>query len=225
MNLPITVLIVDDHTVVRRGLAALLNTEPDIEVVGEAANGQEAIAKADELKPQVILMDLVMPVMDGVTATAEILARHPETHILVLTSFGSDIQLFPAVKAGAAGYLLKDTSPDELVKSIKQTAAGESSLNPAVARRLLREFAQSGSGTMPAEPLSRREIDVLRLVAHGLANEQIGERLFISEATVRTHVSNVLEKLGLANRTQAALYALRHGLASIDDVDVEHPRD
>jgi two-component system, NarL family, response regulator LiaR len=223
MSAPITVLIVDDHTVVRRGLAALLNTEPDIDVVGEAANGQEAIAKADELLPRVILMDLVMPVMDGVAATTAILAKHPDIHILVLTSFGSDVQLFPAVKAGAAGYLLKDTSPEDLVRAIRQTAAGESSLNPTVARRLLRELAQSGSGVVPPEPLSKREIDVLRLVAHGLPNEQIGARLFISEATVRTHVSNVLVKLGLTNRTQAALYALRHGLASIDDVDVQHP--
>jgi NarL family two-component system response regulator LiaR len=223
MTTPITVLIVDDHTVVRRGLTALLNTERDIEVVGEAANGREAIAEAARLKPQVILMDLVMPEMDGVTATAEIVAQQPDAHIVVLTSFGTDVKLFPAVKAGAVGYLLKDTSPEELVKAIHQAAAGESSLNPVVARRLLRELAHESPGGATPEPLSRREIEVLRLVAHGMTNEQIGEKLFISEATVRTHVSNILIKLSLSNRTQAALYALRHGIASIDDIDVQRP--
>lgn len=217
---PITVLIVDDHTVVRRGLAALLKTEPDIRVVGEAPNGRDAVARAKELRPDVILMDLVMPVMDGVTATALIVANQPDARVLVLTSFGSDVKLFPAVKAGAVGYLLKDTSPEELVKAIRSAAAGESSLNPVVARRLLRELAHEGAGAPPAEPLSAREIEVIRLVARGLSNEQIGERLFISAATVRTHVSSILSKLGLANRTQAALHALREGLASIDEIDV-----
>jgi NarL family two-component system response regulator LiaR len=219
-NSPITVLVVDDHTVVRRGLVALLDTEPDLHVVGEAANGLEAIEQAEALKPQVILMDLVMPRLDGVEATARILARQPAAQILVLTSFGSDAKLFPAVKAGAVGYLLKDTSPEELVKAIRRTAAGESSLNPGVARRLLRELAHEERASPQGEPLSRRETDVLRLIARGLGNEQIGEQLFISEATVRTHVSNIFAKLGVANRTQAALYALREGLASIDEIDV-----
>ncbi len=222
MSEPITVLIVDDHTVVRRGLTALLNTERDIRVVGEAANGREAVAQAETLAPRVILMDLVMPEMDGVSATAAIMARHPHAHILVLTSFGSDVKLFPAIKAGAVGYLLKDTTPQELVTAIRRAAAGESSLNPAVARRLLRELAHETPAGTPEEPLSRREIDVLRLVAQGLSNDQIGERLFISEATVRTHVSSILVKLGLTNRTQAALYALQHGVASIDDIDLQH---
>jgi NarL family two-component system response regulator LiaR len=219
---PITVLVVDDHTVVRRGLVALLNTEPGIRVVGEAANGVEAIAQAAALKPQVILMDLVMPTMDGVEATTRILERQPDAQVLVLTSFGSDAKLFPAVKAGAVGYLLKDTSPEELVKAIRRTAAGESSLNPGVARRLLKELAHEERPAPQGEPLSPRETDVLRLIAHGLGNDQIGKRLFISEATVRTHVSNILAKLGVANRTQAALYALREGLASVDEVDVRH---
>lgn len=219
---PVTVLVVDDHTVVRRGLVALLNTEPGIRVVGEAANGVEAIAQAEALDPQVILMDLVMPIMDGVEATTRILARRAGAQVLVLTSFGSDAKLFPAVKAGAVGYLLKDASPEDLVKAIRRTAAGESSLNPGVARRLLRELAHEERDTPQGEPLSPREHDVLRLVAHGLGNEEIGKRLFISEATVRTHVSNVLAKLGVANRTQAALYALREGLVSIDEIDVRH---
>lgn len=222
---PITVLIVDDHTVVRRGLSALLGTEPDIRVVGEAANGQEGIDQAETLRPDVILMDLVMPVMDGVTAIVRILARQPDARILVLTSFGSDIKLFPAVKAGAVGYLLKDTSPEELVKAIRRAAAGESSLNPVVARRLLRELARDAPGSRPNEPLSERETEVIRLVARGLTNDRIGEKLFISEATVRTHVSHILAKLDLTNRTQVALYALREGLASIDDIDVPRSRE
>lgn len=220
---PITVLVVDDHTVVRRGLVALLNTEPGLQVVGEAANGLEAVAQAEALTPRVILMDLVMPVMDGVEATTRIVAQRPEAQILVLTSFGSDANLFPAVKAGAVGYLLKDTSPEDLVKAIRRTAAGESSLNPGVARRLLRELAHEEHPAPQGEALSPRELDVLQLVAHGLGNEAIGRRLFISEATVRTHVSNILAKLGLSNRTQAALYALRQGIAAIEEIDIGQP--
>jgi len=211
---------VDDHTVVRRGLVALLATEPGIRVVGEAANGLEAVERAAALRPQVVLMDLVMPGMDGVEATSRILAQHPEAQVLVLTSFGSDAKLFPAVRAGAVGYLLKDTTPEELVRAIRRTAAGESPLNPGVARRLLRELAHEERETPQGEALSPRETEVLRLVARGLGNLAIGERLFISEATVRTHVSSILAKLGVANRTQAALYALRQGLASIDEIDV-----
>ncbi len=213
---PITVLVVDDHTVVRRGLVALLNTEPGIQVVGEAANGAEAVERADALQPQVVLMDLVMPEMDGVEATRRILSRHPDSQVLVLTSFGSDAKLFPAVRAGAVGYLLKDTSPEELVKAIRRTAAGESPLNPSVARRLLRELAHEERAAPQGEPLSARETEVLRELARGLANEEIGARLFISEATVRTHVSSILAKLGVSNRTQAALYALRAGIAAIE---------
>ncbi|RPJ67786.1 MAG: DNA-binding response regulator [Acidobacteria bacterium] len=213
---PITVLVVDDHTVVRRGIVALLSTEAGIQVVGEAANGTEAIERAHALTPQVILMDLVMPGMDGVEATAQIIARNPDAQVLVLTSFGSDAKLFPAVRAGAVGYLLKDTSPEELVKAIRRTAAGESPLNPSVARRLLRELAHEERPGPRAEALSQRETEVLRLLARGLGNEEIGTQLFISEATVRTHVSSILSKLGVSNRTQAALYALREGLATIE---------
>ncbi len=214
----IRVLIVDDHQIVRKGLRALLETEEGLQVVGEAANGREAIAQADALAPDVILMDLVMPELDGVDATREIVRRHPGAHILVLTSYGSDNKIFPAIKAGALGFLLKDTRPDELIDAIREAAAGHSSLDPIVARRLLREFSQEAS-VPPKEPLTGRERDVLRHIARGLTNERIAERLFISEATVRTHVSNILAKLGLSNRTQAALYALREGLASLDEAE------
>lgn len=216
--IPIRVLIVDDHRIVRKGIAALLETEDGFEVVGDAENGIEAIAMADDLRPDVILMDLVMPEMDGIEATREIRARRPDSQILVLTSFGSDDKLFPAIKAGALGYLLKDTSPQELLHAIRQAAVGQSALNPVVARRLLREFSADSDIFPLAEPLTEREIEVLRLIARGLTNERIGEALFISEATVRTHVSHILGKLNLTNRTQAALYALREGLVALDQI-------
>jgi NarL family two-component system response regulator LiaR len=216
---PITVLIVDDHTVVRKGLRSLLDTEADLKVVGEAANGREAVTQAKALEPDVILMDLVMPEMGGTEAIAEIVATQPSARVLVLTSFGADGELFPALKAGAIGYLLKDTSPEDLVRAIRRTARGQSSLNPSIARRLLRELSGKPDRSAPVETLSRRETEVLRLVARGMTNDQIAEALLVSEATIRTHVSNVLAKLGLANRTQAALYALRTGLASLEDID------
>jgi NarL family two-component system response regulator LiaR len=211
-------LIVDDHEIVRKGLRSLLETDPGIEVVGEAADGGEAITLAESLKPSVILMDLVMPGIDGIEAMQEIRARRINSEILVLTSFGGADKLFPAVRAGALGYLLKDTTPEDLVKAIHQAAVGHAPLNPRVARRLLREFSHEGEISPPVEPLTNREVEVLRVIAHGLTNEQIAEKLFISEATVRTHVSNILGKLGVENRTQAALYALRVGLASLDDL-------
>lgn len=214
----ITVLVVDDHEIVRRGIITLLETEPDIEVLGQAENGREALALAESLKPDVILMDLVMPEMDGVEAIREIRERRLSSHVLVLTSFGSDDKLFPAVRAGALGYLLKDTSPADLVQAIRKAAEGQSALTPAVARRLLQEFSTDLEPTPPEEPLSERELEVLKLVARGLTNEQIGERLFISEATVRTHVSHILAKLSLGNRTQAALYALRVGLVTLEEI-------
>jgi NarL family two-component system response regulator LiaR len=215
---PVRVLIVDDHDIVRKGLRALLETDPMIEVVGEAGDGAQAIELATELCPHVILMDLVMPGVDGIEAMQEIRTRGVESQILVLTSFSGADKLFPAVRAGALGYLLKDTSPDELVLAIQQAADGHAPLNPLVARRLLREFSHEGAFARPVEPLTNREVEVLRILAHGQTNEQIAAKLFISEATVRTHVSNILGKLGVENRTQAALYALRVGLASLDDL-------
>ncbi len=215
---PIRVLIVDDHAIVRKGLRALLVTEPGLEVVGEAENGEQAVAEARRLCPDVVLMDLVMPGMDGLEATRRITAgQHPEgtPRVLVLTSFAADDKVFPALRAGALGYLLKDSGPEELVQAIRQVHRGESSLHPSIARRLLQELAGEGQQDPASGSLSPREIDVLRLVAQGWTNREVAERLGIGEATVRTHVSSILSKLNLGTRTQAALYALREGLASL----------
>jgi NarL family two-component system response regulator LiaR len=215
---PIRVLITDDHSIVRKGIRALLATEPDIEVVGEAGDGAEAATQAQALRPDVILMDLVMPKVDGIEATRRILAQQPGMRILVLTSFAADDKVFPAIKAGALGYLLKDSGPEELVQAIHQVYRGEPSLEPSIARKVLLELSQPPKTPLTAEPLTEREVDVLRLVAQGRSNRDIAEELVITEMTVRTHVSNILGKLHLASRTQAALYALREGLASLDDV-------
>ena len=219
MTKMIRVLVVDDHAVVRQGIRALLATETDIEVVGEAENGREAVAEAEGLQPDVILMDLVMPEMDGIEAIGRITARQPEARILVLTSFAADDKVFPAIKAGALGYLLKDSSPEDLVAAIHQVHQGESSLHPTIARKLLQELSQPPDKPPTLEPLTEREVEVLKLVAQGRSNQEIAGALVISEATARTHVSNILHKLHLASRTQAALYALREGLASLDDED------
>ena len=215
---PIRVLIVDDHAIVRKGTRALLATEHDIEVVGEADNGADAVALAQTLHPSVILMDLVMPRMDGIEATRQITSRQPEVRILVLTSFAADDKVFPAIKAGALGYLLKDSSPEELVQAIRQVHRGEPSLEPSIARKVLSELTHPPKQPPTTDPLTERELTVLRLVAQGKSNRDIAEQLFIAEITVRTHVSNILSKLHLASRTQAALYALREGLASLDDI-------
>lgn len=217
MNDPIRVVIADDHAIVRKGLRALLATEPGIEVVGEAQDGKQAIAEAQRLLPDVVLMDLVMPVLDGTTAIRHITAHQPDTRILVLTSFSNDEGIFTAIRAGALGYLLKDSSPAELVQAIHRVHRGESSLHPQVARRLLQELTQRREKPSPPPPLSGREVEVLRLIAHGKSNREIAEVLAIKETTVRTHVSHILNKLQLASRTKAALYALREGLASLDD--------
>ncbi len=215
----INVLVVDDHLIVRKGIRALLATEPDLTVVGEATNGKEAIAQNEALHPDVILMDLVMPEMDGIDAIKHITGQNPEARIVVLTSFATDEKVFPAIKAGALGYLLKDSAPEELVHAIRQVQRGESSLHPTIARKLLQEMSRPPQPPKPptTEPLTERELAVLKLVAQGLSNQDIADDLVISEATVRTHVSNILGKLHLASRTQAALYALREGLASLDD--------
>jgi two-component system, NarL family, response regulator LiaR len=220
MSNPIRILITDDHVVVRRGTQALLATEPEIEVVGEAKNGEEAVAKALQLQPDVILMDLEMPIMDGIEAIRRITASRPEARVLVLTSFATDDKVFPAIKAGALGYLLKDSSPDELIRAIRQVHRGESSLHPTIARKLLQEMSRPSQKPPTEDPLTDREVEVLKLVAQGRSNQEIADELVISEATVRTHVSNILGKLHLASRTQAALYALKEGLASLDDSDI-----
>jgi NarL family two-component system response regulator LiaR len=218
----IRVLLIDDHAIIRDGIRSLLATEPDIEVVGEADNGRDGVSMAERLRPDVILMDLVMPGMDGIEATSRIMASQPQARILVLTSFAAEDKVFPAIKAGAFGYLLKDSDSEELIHAIREVSCGESSLDSKIARMVLREmWAEPRPGgpreqVPTVEPLTEREMEVLRLVAQGLSNEEIAGRLVIAERTVRTHVSNILGKLHLANRTQAALYALREGLASLD---------
>ncbi len=214
----IRVLVVDDHAIVREGLRWLLATEPGIDLVGEAVDGIEAVAKARDLHPDVILMDLVMPRKDGIAAITEIKAEAPEARILVLTSYAEDEKVFPAIKAGALGYLLKDTTPRALLKAIRQIHAGFPSMHPLIARKLLQELQRPPDLPPTGAPLTEREVAVLRLLARGLSNEEIAAQLVISERTARTHVSNILGKLHLANRTQAALYALREGLARLDEI-------
>ena len=216
MTEQIRVLIADDHALVRKGIRALLATEAAIAVVGEAEDGRQAVVEAERLSPDIILMDLVMPGMDGIEAIRQIKGRQLEARILVLTSFAADDKVFPAIKAGALGYLLKDSSPEELVRAIHQVHRGESSLHPMIARKLLQELSRPAEQTPAPEPLTEREVEVLQLVAQGRSNQEIADLLVISEATVRTHVSNILGKLHLASRTQAALYALRQGLASLE---------
>jgi len=219
MKKPIRLLIADDHNIVRKGLKVLLATEKDMQVVGEAENGARAVEKAADLVPDVILMDIVMPEMDGIEATRRITADRPESRILVLTSFAADDKVFPAVKAGALGYLLKDSTPEQLVEAIRRVHRGEPSLEPSIARKVLQELSHPGGGgeKQTADPLTEREMEVLRLIAQGMSNKEIASALFVAEWTVRSHVSNILGKLHLASRTQAALYALRSGLASLDD--------
>jgi NarL family two-component system response regulator LiaR len=221
MTSPIRVLIADDHAILRKGIRALLGTEPDIEVVGETADGLETVAQAKTLHPDVILMDLVMPKMDGIEATRRITSRLPGIRILVLTSFAADDKVFPAIKAGALGYILKDSGPADLVQAIHQVHRGQPSLEPSIALKMLQELSHPSQRPPTPDPLSEREMEVLRLLAQGKSNREIAEQLVITVLTVRTHVSNILGKLHLASRTQAALYALKEGLASLDDVPAD----
>lgn len=206
----IRILVADDHSVVRQGLRMFLALDPELEVVGEAADGAEAFRLAVELRPDVVLMDLLMPVMDGIAATQAIRAELPEIEVLALTSVLEDTLVVGAVRAGAIGYLLKDTEADELCRAIKAAAAGQVQLSPEAAARLMREVRAPDS----PESLTERETEVLRLVAHGMGNKQIARKLEIGEKTVKTHVSSILGKLGVQSRTQAALHAVRVGLVS-----------
>ena len=215
---PIQVLIVDDHTMVRKGIRALLNEYEDIRVVGEAANGFKALELTKQLHPDVILIDLAMPVMDGIEAIKKIRAIRPDQRIIVLTSYVGDDKLIQSIKAGAMGYLLKDALPEELVQSIRTVYAGEPALNPAVAWKYLRRM--SGAEEPPkrsAEALSEREVEVLCLLTQGKTDQEIAKQLVLTDVTIRTHVSRILAKLGLENRVQAALYAIRSGMVSLDE--------
>lgn len=209
---PIRVLLVDDHVVVRRGLRLVFELEDDLEVVGEAGDGREALARVAELRPDVVVMDLLMPVMDGVAATRAIRAAHPEVEVVALTSVLEDRLVVDVVEAGAAGYLLKETRPDQLFEAVRAAARGEVRLDPRAQARLVRELRAPKPPADVADALTERERDVLRLLARGATNKAIAQALGVGEATVKTHVSNVLAKLGLKSRTQAALHALREGL-------------
>lgn len=211
----IRILIADDHPVVREGLCSLVNISPGMELVGEAVDGIEAVEKACSLQPDVILLDMVMPHKDGLEVIREIKQQNPDARILVLTSFAEDDKIFRAIKAGALGYLLKDTSPEMLLQSIRDIYQGESSLHPTIARKLIRELSQP-SDPPPGKLLTKREMEVLRLIARGLSNQEIAEKLVITKGTVRIHVSKILTKLHLTNRVQAVLYALQEGLAKLD---------
>lgn len=216
---PIRLLIVDDQGIVRKGVRALLAEVDGMKVVGEASDGLEAVKQAEALQPDVILMDMVMPNMDGIEATRQIMARQPKTRILALTSFAADDKVFPAIKAGALGYLLKDSEPEDLIKAIKNIYRGEPFLHPNIARKVLEELSHPTGSPPTPEPLTERELEVLQLVAQGLSNQEIAKRLVIGDATVRTHIGNILSKLHLANRVQAALYALRKGLSTLNNAD------
>jgi two-component system, NarL family, response regulator LiaR len=221
---PIRVLIVDDHTIVREGLRALIEGRKGFTIAGEAADGEQAIRQARLLKPHVILMDLKMPNKNGIDAIRAIKAENEAARILVLTSYAEDEQVFAAIQGGALGYLLKDSSPQELLEAIRCVFRGEASLHPTVARKLILGMHRpaglpNGDGHSPAaSELTEREVEVLRLVARGLSNAEIAGKLSVGEGTVRFHVSNILSKLSLENRTQAVLYALRHGVVRLEEI-------
>jgi len=208
---PIRVLVADDHAVVREGLRTFLSLQEGIEVVGEAGDGEAAVREAEIRRPDVILMDLVMPRLDGVGAMRELRRRMPECRVIVLTSYAQDDRLLPAIQAGAAGYLLKDAEPREIARAVRAAHAGEALLAPAIAARLVAAIAQP-AGSRPTQRLTPREREVLALIGRGLPNKRIARELGVSEKTVKTHVGHVLAKLGVTDRTQAALHAVREGL-------------
>ena len=210
--MPIRILIVDDHSVVRQGLRMFLSRDEELEIIGEAENGAQAVSMATELRPDVILMDMLMPVMDGIEATGTIRKTMPDTEVIALTSVLEDAAIVGAIKAGAIGYLLKDTQAAELRRAIKAAAAGQVQLSPQAAARLMREVRAPDA----PEQLTERETDVLKLLARGKANKEIAQELVIGEQTVKTHVSNILTKLGVQSRTQAALYAAQKGIVTLE---------
>lgn len=212
----IRILITDDHAVVREGLSSFISLEPDMEVVAEAGDGVEAVEKALLLVPDIILMDIVMPRQTGIEALQQLQESNSPAKVIVLTSFAEYEQLYPAIKAGAMGYLLKDSTPGQLVQAIRDVYQGQISLSPVIARMLVEEINEASELPLSEDPLTDREVQVLKLVAQGHTNKEIAEKLVVSEGTVGTHISNILEKLHLANRTQAALYALRRGMVDLD---------
>jgi NarL family two-component system response regulator LiaR len=220
----IRVLVVDDHAIVRQGLRTFIDLQSDMEVVGEGTNGIEAVELAMQLNPDVILLDLIMPEMDGVEATRKILEGVPQSRVLILTSFAEDDKVFPAIRAGAHGYLLKDIQPNDLVQAVRESYQGKAQLHPDVIRRLMKAVSNNAPAqevkltlvNNDMQVLTEREREVLDLIARGLSNREIAEQMVISEKTVKTHVSNLLSKLGLGDRTRAAIWALKHGLGSKD---------
>ncbi|MFA1509382.1 MULTISPECIES: response regulator [Priestia] len=210
----IKILIADDHHVVRKGLVFFLQTQPDLEVVGEASNGEEAIKLATSLEPHIVLMDLSMPVLDGIEATKELKKQAPHIQVMILTSFSDQDHVIPALEAGASGYQLKESDPDELVTAIRKLMNGENQLHPKVTTHLLTRLTKSSEKKVNfIDHLTKREKDVLKEIAKGKSNKEIGVALHITEKTVKTHVSNILSKLGVQDRTQAALYAVQHGIS------------
>lgn len=212
----ITVMLIDDHRVVRQGLRDFLELQGDIEIIGEAGSGEEGVQLARELLPDVVLMDLVMPGIDGVETTRLVKAASPSSRVIVLTSFADDNKVFPAIKAGAISYLLKDISPEDLAHAIRAAQRNEAVLHPEVAAKLMQEFSAPKSTEAMTEQLTAREMDVLRLIAKGKSNKEIADTLIVSEKTIKTHVSNILSKLHLADRTQVAIYALRQRLVPME---------
>ena len=213
----IRLLLVDDQALFREGLRTLLSVYPELSVVGEAANGEEALQQAEILRPDVVLMDLRMPVLDGVTATRRLKQTRPSSRVIILTTFDDDEYVFDGLRAGAVGYLLKDVSSEKLVEAIRTTARGESFLQPNITAKLVAEFARMDETAVPAaqqlvEPLSQRELEILALLAEGASNKEIAAELFIAEGTVKNHVTNILSKMGVRDRTQAALKAREMGL-------------
>jgi NarL family two-component system response regulator LiaR len=212
----IRVLVVDDQTVVREGLVAILANYPDIEVVSQAADGVQAIECVKRDKPEVVLLDMVMPNQDGLTTIPKIKEIAPNTRILVVTGFAENDMVYQAIKAGALGYILKDATRDQLLQAIRDVAQGRASLQPSIAVKLIQEINHPSESTYTADPLTRRELDTIRLIARGLSNQEIAAKLVVNERTIAKYVSSILDKLHLANRTQAALYALREGITGLN---------